>query len=356
MRDRDRMYQTTQQCKKRTGHLLFRSATQHGPKTVTPLLNKSWSKAWVSQAEHDHLDFSADDPDSSAGNYIPYYRTVTISERICPSLKSRTLVFMMPQSSKSREQEDPNIKKKLFVKSEAVKEELNHLSQENQQLYTRLVQKQEEQNRLKTCMNQISVDMQRYELTRVPKIVLEGPLLVAYKNKINMCRQKISQLQENIGFLNSLDYSHKWKERQDVIQALHFNMSEMMVTIQTYGCDRIHQNQLDFSTEDHQSKPNLDAELSMYSSANKRNRGRVSEASFDCFTHQTAIHEQQAEISSLRLEIATADGLLLAKHTSLVSLMEKEGIPNSEELDRLIAMQLIAKSRREMLQTQTELE
>lgn len=356
MRDPDRMYQTTQQSKKRTGHLLFRSATHHGSKTATPTLNRSWSKAWVSQAEHDNLDVSVDDPDSSAGNYIPYYRTVTISERICPSLKSRTLVFMTPQSSKSRESQDPDTKKKLFVKSEAVKEQLNQLSHENQQLYTRLVQKQEEQNRLKTCMNQITVDMQRYELTRVPTIVLEGPLLVAYKNKINMCRQKISQLQENIDFLNSLDYGHKWKERQDVIQALQFNMSEMMVTIQTYGDDRTFQKQLDFSTEDHQSKNNLDDEVARYSSGNRRNRARVSEASFDCFTHQTAIHEQQAEISNLRLEIATANGLLLAKHASLVALMEKEGIPNSEELDRLIDMQLIAKSRREMLQTQTELE
>ena len=310
----------------------------------------------MTQADQDNLELSADYPDSSAGNYIPYYRTVTISERICPSLKSRTLVFMTPQSSKSREHENPDTKKKLFVKSEAVKEQLNQLSHENQQLYTRLVQKQEEQNRLKTCMNQITVDMQRYELTRVPKIVLEGPLLVAYKNKINMCRQKIGQLQENIDFLNSLDYGNKWKERQDVIQALQLNMSEMMVTIQTHSDDRTHQKQLDFSTEDHQSKQNLDDDVAKCSAANRRNRGRVSEASFDCFTQQTAIHEQQTEISNLRLEIATADGLLRAKHTSLVVLMEKEGIHNSEELDRLIDMQLIAKSRREMLQTQTELE
>lgn len=356
MRDRDHMYQTTQQSKKRTDQLLFRSATHHGSKTVTPTLNRSWSKAWVSQAENDNLDVSTDNPDNSAGNYIPYYRTVTISERICPSLKSRTLVFMTPPSSKSREHADPDIKKKLFVKSEAVKEQLNLLGHENQQLYTRLVQKQEEQNRLKTCMNQITVDMQRYELTRVPHIVLEGPLLVAYKNKINMCRQKIHQFQENIDFLNSLDYANKWKERQDVIQALQLHMSEMIVTIQTLTSDSAYQKQLDFSTEDNQSKQNLEDEFAKYSSTNRKNRMRVSEASFDCFTHQTAIHEQQAETSNLRNEMMTANGLLQTKHTNLVALMEKEGIPNSEELDRLIDMQLIAKSRREMLNTQTELE
>ena len=48
--------------------------------------------------------------------------------------------------------------------------------------------------------------------------------------------------------------------------------------------------------------------------------------------------------------------LLAVRAGVLADLMQKEGIPTLEELERLIDMQLIAKSRREMLNTQTELE
>ena len=362
LRDRDRMYQTTHQSKKKTMNVLFRSATHHNPNTPLGTMNHTfhWNNPQSSgritrENIHDN-DISWDEPTSTSATYIPYYKTLTISEHICPSLKSRKLLPQTPQLSKSMELSELSRRKHLFVKAEEVKEKLNLLSSENQRLQTRLVQKQEEQNRLVTCMNQITTDMQRYELTRVPTIVLEGPLLVAYKNKINLSREKTEQLEMNIGFLNSLDYLGKWRERQDVIEALEQEIMLLTVRIQTLSAETTHMKQLDFEHTNETSAQKLDAKLVVCLPQHETQKTKVRGQLEDLYLNQSAIQQQHDRLRELQTQMGESSQLLAVRAGVLADLMQKEGIPTLEELERLIDMQLIAKSRREMLNTQTELE
>lgn len=86
-------------------------------------------------------------------------------------------------------------KKLLYYEYSNNKAMITSLDRENQQLKTRLVQRQLEHDRVATCLQNVVTDLQRTDLSRIPSSNIEATVVIAYKNRIETYKNDLKRIE-----------------------------------------------------------------------------------------------------------------------------------------------------------------